>query len=66
MASTLYCDLETLLCRGILEESIIRTCHECGIEKFIQGISVWYHKACQVMTGHVMTNGDSAGQITHK
>ena len=41
MASTLYCHLETLLCRGILEESIIRICHESGIEKFIQGISVW-------------------------
>ena len=39
---------------------IIRVDHECEgrIEKFVSGITVWHHEACQVMT-----NSDREGQI---
>ena len=31
---------------------------ECDLKKYVCGITVWHHKACQVMT-----NGDPEGQI---
>ena len=45
---------------GQITYTIIRIFNECegGIEKSISRITVWYHKACRVMT-----NGDHEGRI---
>ena len=46
--------------KSILPNKHIRIYHEAkgGMEKSVMRITIWHHKACQVMT-----NGDRVGQI---